>query len=96
MDAPPDSRTESASQARREAEHFGVDLALLDTERARTPAERLEANEALVALAMRARRQTLTIEQRMRIERRDMLEEIRAYGFDEVIERYESMTPESP
>ena len=65
-------------QARREAADFGVDLALLDAELARSPAERLRANEALVGLAVRARRHTLTAEQRTRIERHEMLEEIRA------------------
>ncbi len=90
------SRAENARRARREAAEFGVDLALLDAELARSPAERLRANDALVGLAVRARRQTLTTEQRVRLGRREMLEEIRAYGFDEVIALYASMTPDSP
>ena len=89
------ARAENARRARSEAADFGVDLALLDADLARSPAERLSANAALVALAVRARRQMLTAEQRARLEHREMLEEIRAYGFDEVIARYESMTPDS-
>lgn len=90
------ARAENARRARKEAADFGVDLALLDADLARSPAERLRANAALVGLAVRARRQTLTPEQRARLERREMLEEIYAYGFDEVIALYEAMTPDSP
>lgn len=90
------ARAENARRSRREAADFGVDLELLDAELARSPAERLRANAALVGLAVRARRQTLTAEQRVRLERREMLEEIRAYGLDEVIALYEAMTPDSP
>lgn len=90
------SQPGSTHGARREAVDFGVDLSLLDAELARSPAERLRANEALIGLAMRARRQTLTDAQRERLERREMLEEIHAYGFDEVIALYESMTADSP
>lgn len=84
----------SLRDARREAADFGVDLALLDANLALTPAERLAAHGALIRLAERGRLQTLTPEQRDRLARREMLEEIRAYGFDEVIALYEAMTPD--
>lgn len=95
MDEAATARAEAARRARLEAAEFGVDLSLLDAELARSPAERLRANEALVRLAARARHQTLTALQRERLERREMLEEIRAYGFDEVIAQYDAMTPDS-
>lgn len=85
-----------ARRARQEAAEFGVDLALLEANLARTPAQRLAANAALLRLAERARSQTLGPAERERLARHEMIEEIRAYGFDEVIARYEAMTPDGP
>lgn len=96
MDNARTTQADNARRARQEAADFGVDLALLDADLARSPAERVGANDALVGLAVRARRQTLTAEQRERLARREMLEEIRAYGFDEVVALYEAMTPDPP
>jgi hypothetical protein len=91
MSSSPQNR--DREQARQEAAEFGIDLAQLDANLAMTPAERLAANDAFMRLAERARSQTLSPEQRERLARAEMLEELHAYGFEDVIALYEAMEP---
>lgn len=67
--------------AREQAAAFGIDLALLDANLRLTPDGRLAELEAMIRLSDELQQQTLTPQQRDRLERRAMLEEIRAYGF---------------
>lgn len=90
------SRIERAQRARLEAADFGIDIGLLEANLALSPAERLRANEASLRIAARARSQTLGVQQRERLARSQILEEIRAYGFDEVIARYDALKAREP
>lgn len=78
--------------AREEAAAFGIDLALLDSNLRRTPEERLAQLEAMTRLSDQMQAQTLTPDQRRRLERRAMLEEVRAYGFEEDLALYAALT----
>jgi hypothetical protein len=78
---------------REAAAEFGIDLALLDANLARTPAERLAELAAMIRLVEAMQDRTLSAEQRARLRRREMAAELLAYGFEEELARYDAMTP---
>lgn len=82
--------------ARDEAAAFGVDLALLDANLRLTPERRLLELDALIGLSEELQSQTLTPDQRDRLERRAMVEELRAYGFEGDLPRWEALGRPDP
>ena len=79
--------------ARDQASAFGIDLALLDANLRLTPDERLAELDALSRLSEEMQAQTLTAEQRTRLEWRAMLEELQAYGFGADLRLWDALGP---
>jgi len=82
-----------STSTREAAAAFGIDLALLDANLARTPAERLAELAAMSRLVEAMQAGTLSAEQRAGLRRREMIAELLAYGFEDELARYEAMTP---
>lgn len=74
-----------------EAAAFGIDVSLLEANLRLTPQERLIELQAMLQLSEALQAQTLTLAQRDRLERRAMIEEVRAYGCEEDLRRLEAL-----
>lgn len=73
--------------ARDQAAAFGIDLELLRSNLELTPDQRLKKLASMMRFAERLRAQALTPEQRSRLERASMIEEVQAYGFEDDLQR---------